>query len=111
MPMLRNIFSNWVAFLLIGLMSFLITPFMIRHLGDFEFGVYTLAFSVVGYSDLLEQGIRNTLQRFVGRLSGTGDRDGLNSAFSTAVALTLILGTLIIVMCLGLSRVLPSFFR
>ena len=109
--MLRNVFSNWAAFVLIGLLSFLLTPFMIHRLGDFEFGIYTLAFSVAGYTDLLEQGIRSTLQRFVGRLSGMRDREALNSVFSTALALTLVICSLTIVLCLGLSRVLPAFFK
>lgn len=109
--LLRSVVSNWVALVTIGLISFLITPFMIHRLGDFQFGIYTLAFSVVGYSDLLDQGIRSTLQRFVGRLTGTRDRDGLNAVFSTAVAVTLFLGVLMIALCLGLSGVLPSFFK
>lgn len=109
--MLRSIFSNWVGILAIGLMSFLITPFMVHRLGDFQFGIYTLAFSSVGYFDLLAQGIRSTLQRFVGRLSGGEDREALDTVFSTALALTLFIGTFVIVAFLGLSKVLPAFFK
>lgn len=109
--MLRSIFSNWVGLVAVGLMTFLITPFMIHHLGDFEFGVYTLAFSTMGYFDLLTQGIRSTLQRFVGRLGDPEDRGTLNSMFSTALAITIVLGILIIIVFMGLSRVLPSFFK
>ncbi|HEV2178537.1 MAG TPA: oligosaccharide flippase family protein [Terriglobia bacterium] len=109
--MLRSVLSNWVALVILGLLSFLMTPFMIHRLGDFQFGVYTLAFSVVGYSELLELGTRNTLQRFVGRLSGRRDRVELNSVFTTAVTLTLILGAVVIALSLALSQVLPSFFK
>src|ERR1700746_3827947 len=109
--MVRSILSNWVGLLAIGLMSFLITPFMIHRLGDFQFGIYALAFSTVGYFDLLAQGIRSTLQRFVGRLSDARDREALNSVFSTALAVTLVVGTFIIVVFFGLSRILPSFFK
>ncbi|MFZ0923869.1 MAG: oligosaccharide flippase family protein, partial [Candidatus Acidiferrales bacterium] len=89
----------------------MITPFMIHRLGDFQFGLYTLAFSTVGYFDVLTIGIRSTLQRFVGLLTGKQDREALNSVFSNALALTLIVGACVIVLFLGLSRVLPSFFR
>src|SRR5579864_2017779 len=109
--MLRSIFSNWIGLLAIGLMSLLITPFMIHHLGDFQFGIYTLAFSAVGYFDVLAQGIRSTLARFVGRLSNTGDREALNSVFSTALVSTLVVGAFIIVVFFGLSTILPSFFK
>ncbi len=109
--MLRSIFSNWVGLLAIGLMSFLLTPFMIHRLGDFQFGIYALAFSAVGYFDLLAQGIRSTLQRFVGRLSASQDREALNSVFSTALALTFVVGAIISLIFFGLSNVLPSFFK
>jgi O-antigen/teichoic acid export membrane protein len=109
--MLRSIFSNWVGLLAIGLMSFLITPFMIHRLGDFQFGIYALAFSTVDYFDLLAQGIRSTLQRFIGRLSDAKDRESLNSVFSTALAVTLVVGAFIAVVFFGLSAVLPSFFK
>ena len=109
--MLRSIFSNWVGLLAIGLMSFLITPFMIHRLGDFQFGIYALAFSAVDYFDLLAQGIRSTLQRFIGRLSDAHDREVLNSVFSTALAVTLVVGAFISLVFFGLSTVLPSFFK
>lgn len=109
--LLRNVLSNWVALILLGLLSFLITPFMIHRLGDFQFGIYTLAFSVTGYSELLELGIRNTLQRFVGRLSSLKERDSLNAVFSTALGLTVTMGAVIILLSLGLCRSLPAFFK
>jgi O-antigen/teichoic acid export membrane protein len=109
--MFRSIFSNWVGLLAIGLMSFLITPFMIHRLGDFQFGLYTLAFSAVGYFDVLTQGIRSTLQRYVGLLTGKQDREALNSVFSNALALTMFVGVLIIAAFFGLSKLLPSFFK
>ncbi|HEV2488855.1 MAG TPA: oligosaccharide flippase family protein [Candidatus Acidoferrales bacterium] len=111
MSMMRSVFSNWIALVILGLISFLLTPFMIHRLGDFEFGIYTLAFSVMGYPELLELGIRNTLQRFVGRLSGLNDRDSLNSVFSTALTLTLAIGAFIVILSIVLSRVLPFFFK
>ena len=109
--MIRSILSNWVGLLAIGVMSLLITPFMIHRLGDFQFGIYTLAFSTVGYFDVLAQGIRSTLSRFVGRLSSTDEREALNSVFSTAIVVTLIVSVFAIVVFLGLSKVLPTFFN
>lgn len=107
----RSVLSNWTSLVAEGVLSILITPFMIHHLGDFAFGIYTLAFSAVGYFDVLTQGIRSTLQRFVGRLSGATDRDALNSVFSTSLAVTIVLGAVIIAVFLGLSAVLPAFFK
>lgn len=109
--MLRSVFSNWFGLLAIGLMAFLITPFMIHRLGDFQFGIYTLAFSAVGYFEVLTQCIRSTLQRYTGRLSDEQSREALNSVFSTALTLTLIGCALIIALFFGLAGILPSFFK
>ena len=109
--MLRSIVSNWAALISLGLLSFLMTPFMIHRLGDLQFGLYTLAFSVVGFSEFIEMGIRSTLQRFVGRLSGIKDREGLNAVFSTAVALTVTIGVVVIAFSWGLSGFLAAFFK
>lgn len=109
--MRRSVISNWANLFAEGLLSLLIMPFMIHHLGDFMFGIYTLAFSAVGYFDVLTQGIRSTLQRYVGRLSGASDREALNAVFSTALAVTIGLGAFIIAVFLGISTVIPAFFR
>lgn len=109
--MRRSVISNWTTFFAEGLLALLITPFMIHRLGDFAFGIFTLAFSAVGYFDVLAQGIRSTLQRFVGRLSGASDREALNAVFSTALAVTIVLGAFIITVFLGLSAVIPAFFK
>lgn len=109
--MLRSILSNWVGLVTIGVISILLTPFMVHHLGDFQFGIYTLAFSAVGYFDVLAQGIRSTLQRFVGRLTGSGEREALNAVFSTALAVTFLIAIFVIFVFWGLSAILPSFFK
>lgn len=109
--MLRNILSNWFALATIGLLAFFLTPFMIHRLGDFQFGLYTLAFSVMGYSGLLDLGMRATLQRFVGRFKALGDQQSVNATFSTALMLTISVGTLALTLTIALAVFLPAFFK
>lgn len=108
--MLRSVLSNWFALTVMGILSFFLTPFMIHHLGDLDFGMWLLAYSLIGYSGLLEMGIRPTLQRFVGRLKALADREALNQSFVTALALTIAVGALIFGTVLSLAQVLPHFF-
>jgi O-antigen/teichoic acid export membrane protein len=109
--MLRNILSNWASLAFLGLLSFLLTPFMIHHLGDLDYGIFVLAFSMASYWELLDVGIRSTLQRFIGRMRGLGDRQGLNATFSTALALTIGIGALVVMVAAVLSELMPGFFR
>ncbi len=108
--MLKNIFSNWVAIVIIGAVAFLMTPFLIHHLGKLEFGIWVLVSSICGYSGLLEFGLRTTLQRYVARFRGLNDRESLNQVFMTALVLALGSGFLIFVVMVILAGVLPAFF-
>jgi len=108
--MLRNIFSNWVAIVIIGAVAFLMTPFLIHHLGNLEFGIWMLVSSICGYSGLLEFGLRTTLQRYVARFRGLNDRESLDQVFMTALVLTVGGGLLILGVMVVLAWVLPGFF-
>ena len=108
--MLKNIFSNWIAIVVVGAIAFLLTPFLIHHLGNVEFGLWVLVGSISGYSGLLEFGLRATLQRYVARYRGLNDRAALNQVFMTALVLTLGIGVLILAVMLPLAWILPGFF-
>jgi O-antigen/teichoic acid export membrane protein len=108
--MLRNIFSNWVAIVIIGAVAFLMTPLLIHHLGNLEFGIWVLVSSICGYSGLLEFGLRTTLQRYVARFRGLNDRESLNQVFMSALVLTIASGSLIFVIMSLFAWVLPGFF-
>lgn len=62
------------------------TPIMLRLLGQSEYGLYQLVFSVVSYMSLLSFGFAGSYMRFYSRLSVKEDRDGiekLNGMFMT----------------------------
>jgi O-antigen/teichoic acid export membrane protein len=108
--MLRNILSNWVAIIIVGITTFLLTPFLIHRLGNIEFGIWMLVSSICGYSGLLEFGLRATVQRYVARFRGLDDHDSLNQTFMTALAMTVATGVFIFVSMFSLAWVLPRFF-
>ncbi|KMO85527.1 teichoic acid transporter [Megasphaera cerevisiae DSM 20462] len=57
-------YVNIIASLLVGL---LYTPFMLRLLGQSEYGLYSLIGSVVGYLSILDLGLSNTIVRYTAR--------------------------------------------
>ena len=58
--------------LLIGLIY---TPLLIRYLGDSEYGVYTLAMSLIAYLSVLDMGFGNALVRFTARNRAQGKNE------------------------------------
>ncbi len=49
------------------------TPLMLRYLGSSEYGVYTLASSIIGYLAMLDLGLGSALTRFTVKYRASGD--------------------------------------
>ena len=108
--MLRSIFSNWLSLIIIGVIYFVLTPVLIHSLGDFYYGMWVLAMSVLDYYGLLDLGIRTTLHRFVGRLKGMNERAALDETVATALAISIGVCFLVLGLTLALAYILPKFF-
>ena len=108
--MLRSVFSNWVALVVTGAISILLTPILIHRVGDFHYGMWILVGSLVEYSSFIDMGLRTTLQRFVAKLQGEHQRQALNETLATSLALGLAVCLLLCVLTAVFALVLPSFF-
>lgn len=94
-----------MTYLNIGLGSiipFIYTPIMLRLLGQSEYGLYSLANSVVGYLSLLSFGLGSTIVRYVAKYRAEGNKEqeekvvGLFiSMYSALALLVLIVGWVI----------------
>jgi O-antigen/teichoic acid export membrane protein len=84
---LRNIFSNWTGYLVTTVVSFLLAPFVVHHLGNTRYGVWTLILSLTGYFGLMDLGIRSSVGRFVARYIARDDSENVNRIVNTAIAI------------------------
>ena len=69
-----------------ALVSIIYTPIMLRLLGQSEYGLYTLAGSVVSYLSILNFGLSSSYIRFYSKYKVNNDREGiakLNGMFIT----------------------------
>jgi len=95
----KGAFLNYVTIITINVVGLLLTPFIIRQLGDAEFGLYTLIGAFVGYIAVLDFGLNNTIIRFVAKLRAEGDRKGEENFLASTM---LIYGAIsIIVLIIG----------
>src|SRR5215469_6472466 len=109
--MIRSILSNYAGMLVTAGAGILLTPFMIHHLGDFNYAVWVLAASVLDYYGLADLGMRFTLQRHVACRRGKHEREGLNSLLTTTLLVGTVASLAIVLLTLMLGRTLPSIFR
>src|SRR5688572_26186802 len=97
-PISRSILSNGAGLAVNSLLSFLLTPVLIHHLGTFDYGMLILATSAVDYLALLDLGMRTTLFRFISRLRGAQDRVALDETFASALCMTAVVGAAVAVL-------------
>ncbi len=80
-----------VANIVIGI---LYTPFMLRQLGAQEYGLYSLATSLIAYLTLLDLGFGNAIVRYTSKFRAEGKQQEQSEMFGMFVRLYLIIGLL-----------------
>ncbi len=91
---IRNIFSNWGSYGFSIVVTFFIAPYVVRHLGDTEYGVWSLVISLTGYLGLLDLGVRGAVTRYVARFHTQGNHKESNDVASAAMAIFVTAGIL-----------------
>ena len=69
----RNISSNLAGFLVSAVVALLLSPFIIRTLGDVKYGLWTLLISLTGYYGILDLGVRSAVGHYVTRYWAKND--------------------------------------
>ena len=69
---LFNTATNYVAKILFLATGFVLTPFLLRHLGQTTYGLWVLVNSVVTYGGLLDLGIGAAVIKFMAEYRARG---------------------------------------
>jgi len=96
--LVRNVLANWLALGTATVVGFVLTPYMLQHLGDTGFGLWVLVTTLTGYYGLLDFGFRNSISRFVAHYAANDEAENLGRVLSTALVTNLALGVLVLVM-------------
>ncbi len=81
---LRAVATSWVAILANAAVGFLLTPYVLHHLGDEAFGLWVLVVTLVGYYGLFDAGVRSSILRYASRHRALGDQERANEVIATA---------------------------
>lgn len=107
----RNISTQW---LLIGaqlVISVLMTPFLVRRLGDEGYGIIALISGLVGYHGILYFGLGAAVVKYVAEHHAKEDHQALDETVSTIFTIYLGIGTLWLLLSLALVKPLPWLFN
>ena len=107
----RNAAANLFAYTFIAVVSFMLSPFVVRHLGADGYGVWSLAAGLVGYLSLLDFGIRQAVNRFVAHHRAVGEHDRSSDVVSVAARLFAMISVAVLVLASALAYLAPLIFN
>lgn len=93
----RGAILNYVTIILTNVVGLLLTPFIIRKLGEAEFGLYTLIGAFVGYISVLDLGLNNTIVRFVAKYRAEKNRKDEETFLASTMIIYLFISIIIII--------------
>ena len=93
------------------IIPFLYTPIMLHILGQAEYGLYSLANSVISYLILLSFGFGSTIIRYISKYRAEENKEAVNRTFGFFLLLYVFLGILVFVVGLVVSNNVEPIFH
>lgn len=87
-----NAAVNWMGTLAQMVAVFLVSPILVRGLGDERYGVWAFLESILAYLTLFDLGIGAAVVRYVAKFEGARDLQSINRTFSASVCLFALAG-------------------
>lgn len=106
---IKSASSNWVSYGISVVVAFLISPYVVHHLGNVAYGVWSLIVSLISFLGLLDFGLRGAVTRFVSKHHAENDHLGSSKAVSAAFWLRLWIGLGVVAISAAISFLLTRF--
>jgi O-antigen/teichoic acid export membrane protein len=74
---LKNVGTTWLSLGVNVVVSIILTPLILHHLGDDAYGLWALVFSFAGYFNIFDLGLGSAVVRYVSRFYATRDYERL----------------------------------
>ena len=81
-----GIFLSYLSILLTNLIGLVYTPFLLKMMGQSEYGLYALAASIVAYLSVIDFGFGNATTRYTALYHSKGESDKLPSLWGMMVS-------------------------
>jgi O-antigen/teichoic acid export membrane protein len=102
-----NSIVNTVGFVVVTVLSFVLTPITFAKLGQVDYGIWVFVISLLSYSSILYLGFGTTLVRYVAKYVAEADYDELGRLTGTVLVAYLLLGIATLLVAIGIAIALP----
>lgn len=113
MPLNQRKAGVLLSYIIIGLnnvLGLIYTPYMLRMMGQSEYGLYSLASSIIIYLSIFDMGFGHTIVRYTARLRAEGKTEEQYAMFGLFVVVYSIISVLALIIGLVLYFNIDSFF-
>jgi O-antigen/teichoic acid export membrane protein len=107
----RTAVANAIGYAVAIAVSFIQAPFLIHHLGDERYGIWTLIGLVSGYYGLLDLGTRGAMGYFVARARARHATVEISEITATAFWFLVCAALVVLVIGIGVLALFPNMFR
>ncbi|MBI2413178.1 MAG: oligosaccharide flippase family protein [Deltaproteobacteria bacterium] len=90
--LLKNSTTNMMVPILKLCITFVMAPIIIKALGNYDYGIWEIVFSVVGYMGVLDLGLQPAIVRYVARYNAMGQGEHLRKIYSSSLVFMGLMG-------------------
>ena len=83
---LRNVTSSWAVLVVNTIISFVLAPIVVSHLGSVYYGIWSLLMQFTGYLWLFDFGVRESVIKYVAEYHASGQYKKLEATVRTAIS-------------------------
>jgi O-antigen/teichoic acid export membrane protein len=114
----RGIATNWMTFAITIVVSFYMSPIVVKSLGSTSYGIWALVLQLTGYFNLFDFGVKEAVIRYTAKYVARGQSRQLRAILSTAlvtyvpvVVTTLVVTGLCVLLVPGPFGIEPSHYE
>jgi O-antigen/teichoic acid export membrane protein len=108
---ITNVLWTWLGVAVGIIVGFVITPYVIRRIGDKHFSIWTLTLSLVEYYWLIDFGLRSATVKLSAEYHVLKNDAGLNTLVNTGLAYSAIAGCFVAVFTIAFAPYTGRFFN
>ena len=90
-----GVIISYLTLLVSSLLSILLTPVMLKNLGDVEYGLYQTITSFIGVLTVLDLGSGVATTRYVAKYNLQQDKDGCNNYLAMSMIINVIISAIV----------------
>lgn len=107
----KGVTLSYILLFVETLSSIFFTPFLIRSLGQAEYGLYSLVGSITSYLLLLDLGVGNAVVRYLAKFRVLNDKKKQQNVLALSLVFYLLIGLIVVIIGSILKDILPSIFK